>query len=50
MVTAGDGTNDVFVSIGLDTGTVTGVGIDAVADLVDTASTNLRSIDALVVT
>lgn len=49
-MTAGDGTNDVLVSIRVDTGTVTGVGIDTVTDVVDAASTKSWPSDALVVT
>lgn len=49
-VTAGDGTNDVFVSISVDPGTVTGVGMDAVTDVVDAASAKSCSVDAFVIT
>lgn len=49
-MTAGDGTNDVLVSVRVDAGTVTGVGMDAVTELVDTAPTKSDSSDALMVT
>lgn len=40
-VPAGDGTNDVFASLCVDSGTVTGVsGLDVVTEVVDTASTD----------
>lgn len=48
-VTAGDGTNDVFVSIRVDIGTVTGVGMDAVTEVVDAASTKSDFNDTLCV-
>lgn len=37
-VTAGDGANDVFVSVCVDAGSVTGVGMDAVTVLVGATS------------
>lgn len=39
--TAGDGTNDVFVSVWVDAGPVTGVvGIDMVTEIVDAVTTD----------
>ncbi len=49
-MTAGDGTNDVLVSLCVDTGTVTGVGIDAVTDRVDAAPIKNLSRDVASVT
>lgn len=50
-VPAGDGTNDVFASICVDAGTVTGVtGLDVVTEVVDAASTDDKLLNTLCVT
>ncbi len=40
----GDGTNDVFVSCRVDTGPVTGSGMDAVKDVLDTTTSDNNSV------
>lgn len=49
-VTAGDGANDVFVSVEVDSGTVTGVGMDAVTEIVDATSADSNLKDAPITT
>lgn len=46
-MTAGDGTNDVLVSVIVDAGTVTGGGIDAVTEMVDTVPPKSCAIDTV---